>query len=64
MPAAAAQEEPGSGSHLTEFGQSAWVEVTAGQWEMWRAGDSREGQLEQQAMPRSNSGTLLEGTVG
>jgi len=31
---------------------------------MERAGDGGEGQLKQQAMPRSSSGTLLEGTAG
>lgn len=64
VPAAAAQEDPGSGSHSSQFGQCAWVEVVVWQWEMWRAGDSGEDQLEQQTMPVSNSETLLEGTAG
>lgn len=64
VPAAAAQEEPCSGSHSSEPGWCAWLEVALWQWEMWRAGVSGEDQLEQQAMPVSNSETLLEGTVG
>lgn len=63
-PAAAVQEEPSDQTHFSVLGLCGWVEVTVWGWEMGRAGDSGEGQLEKQAMPRSNSGTLLEGTVG
>lgn len=60
VPAAAAQEEPDSRSHSSEFGQCAGVEVAVWQWEMGRAGDSGEGQLEQQAVPREQP----RGTIG